>query len=56
MRAVAALLVGLPLQPEETGDILDAKSQLFQKSVLVAYLLVLFDWFRLKMFRVSFCF
>jgi hypothetical protein len=33
MEAVAALLSGLPLQPEESdrGDIMEAKSQLFLK-------------------------
>ena len=32
MSAVGALLQGLPLQPEESErDVLDAKSQLFQK-------------------------
>jgi len=35
MEAVAALLAGLPLQPEESdrGDLMEAKSQLFLKSV-----------------------
>lgn len=33
MEAVAALLAGLPLQPEESdrGDLMEAKSQLFLK-------------------------
>ena len=36
MEAVAALLSGLPLQPEESdrGDIMEAKSQLFLKLVV----------------------
>ena len=35
MTAVAALLEGLPLQPEDTdrGDMMEAKSQLFAKLV-----------------------
>ena len=35
MEAVAALLAGLPLQPEESdrGDLMEAKSQLFLKYV-----------------------
>ena len=35
MEAVASLLAGLPLQPEESdrGDLMEAKSQLFLKSV-----------------------
>jgi len=35
MEAVAALLRGLPLQPEESdrGDLMEAKSQLFLKQV-----------------------
>lgn len=35
MQAVAALLAGLPLQPEESdrGDQMDAKSQMFLKYV-----------------------
>jgi hypothetical protein len=35
MEAVAALLRGLPLQPEESdrGDLMEAKSQLFLKYV-----------------------
>lgn len=37
MEAVAALLRGLPLQPEESdrGDLMDAKSALFLKYVVV---------------------
>ena len=37
MEAVAALLAGLPLQPEESdrGDLMEAKSQLFLKYVLL---------------------
>jgi len=37
MEAVAALLRGLPLQPEESdrGDLMEAKSQLFLKYVYV---------------------
>ena len=36
MEAVAALLAGLPLQPEESdrGDLQEAKSQLFLKYVI----------------------
>ena len=39
MEAVAALLAGLPLQPEESdrGDLMEAKSQLFLKSVAAHY-------------------
>ena len=39
MEAVAALLAGLPLQPEESdrGDLMEAKSQLFLKSVAAGY-------------------
>ena len=43
MEAVAALLAGLPLQPEESdrGDLMEAKSQLFLKSVTVCFHCVL---------------
>lgn len=36
MQGVAALLAGLPLQPEESdrGDLMEAKSQLFLKWVI----------------------
>lgn len=40
MEAVAALLRGLPLQPEESdrGDLMDAKSALFLKYILHLFL------------------
>ena len=43
MEAVAALLAGLPLQPEESdrGDLMEAKSQLFLKSVTACFHCVL---------------
>ena len=43
MEAVAALLAGLPLQPEESdrGDLMEAKSQLFLKYVLLVAILSL---------------
>lgn len=39
MEAVAALLRGLPLQPEESdrGDLMDAKSALFLKYNVIEY-------------------
>lgn len=42
MEAVASLLRGLPLQPEESdrGDLMEAKSQLFLKFALYEFIIV----------------
>jgi len=50
MEAVAALLAGLPLQPEESdrGDLMEAKSQLFLK-----YVVHCFDISVMYMFEVA---
>lgn len=53
MEAVAALLRGLPLQPEESdrGDIMEAKSQMFLKFVYPETLV--FENIQLKFFSFS---
>ena len=54
MEAVAALLAGLPLQPEESdrGDLMEAKSQLFLKWVFFSNIfcisLIPFKWYLTK--------
>lgn len=51
MEAVAALLRGLPLQPEESdrGDLMDAKSALFLK-----YLLISFIFYKVRVLEYSY--